>query len=158
MFGPHFRAIKTWNNNTRGCPLSWWPLLTCYLWIGTIHCWLPQASVAFWDCPKLVPKVSHILLIVKIFKFTRCRCTAQPENLDDLTAHCHSHEKTDFLIKCFHPNVVWSEQYPKWCCGRWMFDFCCSESDSDFGTAFHTQLSSCRHSWAPVTQSPPPVD
>jgi hypothetical protein len=32
-----------------------------------------------------------------------------PENLDGPGAHCRSHEKTDFLIKSFHPDVVWSE-------------------------------------------------
>jgi hypothetical protein len=87
MFGPHSLAMKMWNNNTRGCPFSQWPLLPCYLQIGTIHCWLPQASLAFWDHPKLLPKVSHIILIVKILKFTRCRYTARPENLDNPTAH-----------------------------------------------------------------------
>ena len=33
----------------------------------------------------------------------------RPENLDDKNAHCRSHERTDFLIKCFDPGIVWDE-------------------------------------------------
>ena len=39
----------------------------------------------------------------------RSRCDAKPENLDNKNAHHRSHERTDFLIKCFDPGIIWDE-------------------------------------------------
>lgn len=34
---------------------------------------------------------------------------AKPENLDVPDARRHTHEKTDFLIECFDPGIIWSD-------------------------------------------------
>ncbi|KII88928.1 hypothetical protein PLICRDRAFT_698078 [Plicaturopsis crispa FD-325 SS-3] len=37
------------------------------------------------------------------------KCNARPENLDTDNARRRSHEKTDFLITCFDPGILWFE-------------------------------------------------
>jgi hypothetical protein len=69
---------------------------------------LSRAGVAGWDCPRLMPKVCLFLSIKAMLDYY-VRCDAPPENLDVPDAHHRSHEKTDFLINCFHPDVVWSQ-------------------------------------------------
>ena len=38
-----------------------------------------------------------------------CRCDAMPDNLDGPGSHCHTNEKTDFLIKAFDPGILWDD-------------------------------------------------
>ena len=75
------------------------PYITDYLeqvWLaGIVQNW----------CLKYVPSqsVNSTMLIINL------RCNAPPDNLDGPNPCRQSHDKTDFLIKCFHPDVLWSE-------------------------------------------------
>ncbi|KAH9170690.1 hypothetical protein EDB89DRAFT_1907533 [Lactarius sanguifluus] len=37
------------------------------------------------------------------------KCLARPDFLDDPSAHCRTHEKTDLLINSFNPKVLWDD-------------------------------------------------
>ena len=44
-----------------------------------------------------------------VYPDQKSRCDAKPDNLDNKDAHRRSHERTDFLIKCFDPGIIWDE-------------------------------------------------
>jgi hypothetical protein len=55
-------------------------------------------------CPKYVLHFAFTL-----YADSQNRCDAKPSNLDDSNARLRTHEKTDFIIKCFDPGIVWRE-------------------------------------------------
>jgi hypothetical protein len=57
----------------------------------------------------MVPKVSFPLMLMIVSTDQKSRCDAKPDNLDNKNAHRRSHERTDFLIKCFDPGIIWDE-------------------------------------------------
>ena len=79
------------------------------LFIRTLHCWLPQASVVGINCSGMVPEVCKSLhcLSMLIVGWSNYRCDARPENLDNKAAHRQSHERSDFIISQFDPGIVW---------------------------------------------------
>lgn len=52
---------------------------------------------------------SYESFLCAIFQSLDCRCEAPPENLDDSSARLRSHERTDFIIKCFDPGTIWDD-------------------------------------------------
>ncbi|KAF8877448.1 hypothetical protein CPB84DRAFT_1880549 [Gymnopilus junonius] len=58
--------------------------------------------------------VPHVWL-VGIIQGWCPKCEAKPDNLDGNLGetHHHKHERTDFIIKCFDPGIIW-EKYGVW--------------------------------------------
>jgi hypothetical protein len=59
-------------------------------------------------CPKYA-LISFPLLVYSMAHSFSFRCEAMPKNLDDLTARLRSHQRTEFIFKCFDPGTTWDE-------------------------------------------------
>lgn len=64
MFSGIIWATQARHDNTRAHTLPRWTLEMGNLWIGALHCWLPWASVAYGNHPRLVQQVSAPSLLI----------------------------------------------------------------------------------------------
>lgn len=89
--------------------MSRWTFPSRNLQSWPIYSRLPGASLARWNCFKLVPKVCFVINLDVYFILLYFRCDAHPKNLDGPGNRPRFHEMDDFLISTFDPGILWDE-------------------------------------------------